>query len=335
MRTKTFWLGTACAVALAASSAVAAPAASGESLPPGLSIIASGLAAPTHIAFGRHHDLYAANIGSGSITRSDLRTGATTTVRSGLGFSPGVAVGEHGQVLFTASQGKIESGATAAGVFAVTRAGTRQVGDTLAWELAHNPDGQQLAGDSTSNPYSVLALDDRIIVADAGANDLLVIGRKGVRRTLTVFPVIHDGPDCSVRPENGGIGTGCDPTPTDVELGPDGFLYVSGLSGEAAGQGRIYKVNPRSGAIVRTWSGLPPLTGIAVARDGTIYAVAPDLALLTGGTGADTSAVLRIKHGTVTRAFVPVPTDVEVNRGVVAVASFAGLVFAVDKSAFH
>jgi sugar lactone lactonase YvrE len=293
------------------------------------------LAAPTHIAFGRHRDLYAANIGTGSITRTNLRSGVTTTVASGLGFTPGVAVGEEGRVVFTASQGDIEAGASAAGVFTVRGTKTRQVADTLAWEVAHNPDGQQLAGDSTSNPYSVLALDDRTIVADAGANDLLVVGRNGVRRTLTVFPVIHDGPDCSVRPENGGIGTGCDATPTDVEMGPDGYLYVSGLSGGAAGQGRIYKVNPRSGAIVRTWDGLPPLTGIAVAHDGTIYAVAPDLAALNGAPVPDTSAVLRIKHGSVTRAFVPVPTDVEISRGMVAVASFAGLVFSVDRSAFH
>ena len=335
MRVTTTVLGTACAVALAASGAVAAPAANGGGLPPGLSIIAGGLAAPAHIAFGPKHQLYAANIGSGSITRTDLRSGATTTVASGLGFSPGVAVGEGGRVVFSASQGDIEAGATAAGVFSVRRGQTRQIGDTLAWEKAHNPDGQQLAGDSTSNPYSVLVVDDRTIVADAAGNDLLVLGPKGVRRTLTVFPVIHDGPDCSVRPENGGVGTGCDATPTDVELGPDGYLYVSGLSGEAAGQGRIYRVDPRTGAIVRTWTGLPPLTGIAVAHDGTIYAAAPDLALLNGGPGPDTSAVLRIRHGVVTSAYVPVPTDVELGDGRIAVSSFAGVVFAVDRGAFH
>lgn len=334
MRHRTLALGAACALSLAATT-LTAPAASGDGLPPGLSIIAGGLAAPAHIAFGPKHQLYAANIGSGAITRTDLRTGATTTVASGLGFSPGVAVGEEGRVVFTASQGDIEAGATAAGVFTVRGSKVRQVADTLAWEVAHNPDGQQLAGDSTSNPYSVLALDDRTIVADAAGNDLLVVGRNGVRRTLTVFPVIHDGPDCSVRPENGGVGTGCDATPTDVELGRDGFLYVSGLSGGAAGQGRIYKVNAKSGAIVRTWSGLPPLTGIAVARDGSIYAVAPDLAVLNGSPTPDTSAVLRISHGTITRAFVPVPTDVEIDRGLVAVASFAGVVFSVDRSAFH
>jgi len=335
MRTRTVWLSALSVAALAATTAVSAPAASGGALPPGLTVVASGLAAPAHIAFGPHHTLYAANIGSGTITRSDLRTGATTTVRGGLGFSPGVAVGEDGHVFFTASQGDIEAGASAAGLFRVTRSGTRAVADTLAWETAHNPDGQQLAGDSTSNPYSVLALDDREIVADAGANDLLVVGRRGVRRTLTVFPVIHDGPDCSVRPENGGIGTGCDPTPTDVELGPDGFLYVSGLSGGAAGQGRIYKVNVRSGAIVRTWDGLPPLTGIAVAHDGTIYAAAPDLAVLNGAPGPDTSAVLRIRHGVVATAYVPVPTDVEIGHGMVAVSSFAGVVFSVSSAAFH
>ena len=328
MHLRTIWISALSAAALAAATMVAAPAASGTALPPYLHVVASGLDSPTHIAFGPGNTLYAANIGDGTdghITRSDLRTGTTSTLLADLGFSPGVDVQGNGNVLITSSLGNPETGVSAARLMKVNAAGRSWVkADTLAWELAHNPDGQSQTVDSTTNPYSVLALPGRTIVADAGANDLLEVRANGAVRTLTVFDVIHDGPDCSVRPENDPGTTGCDPTPTDVEMGPDGYLYVSGLSGEAQDQGRIYRVDPTTGEIVRTWSGFPPLTGIAVAPDGTIYVT----------TLFFDNSVIRIRDGVMTKAFVPVPSDVEVGHGKVLVASFAGMVFSIDDGAF-
>lgn len=328
MRLRTIWISALSAAALAAATMVAAPAASGVTFPPYLHVVASGLDSPTHIAFGPGNTLYAANIGDGStghITVSDLSKGTTRTFLSDLGFSPGVDVQGDGNVLITSSLGSPETGVSAARLMKVNPAGRTWVkADTLAWELAHNPDGQSQLVDATTNPYSVLALPGRTIVADAGANDLLEVRANGAVRTLTVFGVIHDGPDCSVRPENDPGTTGCDPTPTDVELGPDGYLYVSGLSAEAEDQGRIYKVDPATGHIVKTWTGFPPLTGIAVAHDGTIYAASLFF----------DNSVIRIQGDTITKAFVPVPSDVEIGHGMVLVASFAGVVFSIDGSAF-
>ena len=330
MRHRTTWISTLSAAALAAATVLAAPAATGDQLPPYLGVVASGLHGPTHIAFGPGNSLYAANIGDetgpGGITRSDLAKHTTSTLVGDLGFSPGVDVQGNGNVLITSSLGNPETGVSAARLMKVNAAGRTWVkADTLAWELAHNPDGQSQAVDSTTNPYSVLALPGRTIVADAGANDLLEVRANGAIRTLTVFPVIHDGPDCSVRPENDPGTTGCDPTPTDVELGPDGYLYVSGLSGEAEGQGRIYQVNATTGEIVKVWTGFPPLTGIAVAPDGTIYAA----------TLFFDNSVIRIQGDTITKAFVPVPSDVEWGHGMLLAASFAGLVFSVGADGFH
>jgi sugar lactone lactonase YvrE len=326
MRHRSVMISALSVAALAATAAVAAPAAQGEPLPPGLSVVASGLTNPTHIAFGPGNSLYAADIGTGSVVKINLGSGTSTTFASGLGFSPGVDARGNGTVFMTSTLGSPEEGTPPARLLRGNAAGrTWLAADTLAYELAHNPDGQSQAVDAKSNPYSVLALPGRTIVADAGANDLLEVRANGAIRTLTVFPVIHDGPDCSARPENDPGQTGCDPVPTDVEMGPDGFLYVSGLSAEAEGQGRIYKVDATTGAIVRTWTGFPPLTGIAVAPDGTIYA-----ATLFFG-----NSVIRIQGDTVTSAVVPVPSDVEVGHGMVLAASFAGLVFSIDPSAFH
>jgi len=320
---RSIW-GTAAATLALGVTALAstAPVHAAPQLPPGLTVLAGGFEQPLHIAFGEDDTLVVADAGTGSITSVRLRSDRRRVLASGLGFSPGVDVNEDSGVWATSTLGNPEFGAPPARLVRIGGHGSVTVkADTLAWEVAHNPDGQSQAVDTLSNPYGVLALEGRTIVADAGANDLLEVRPDGRVRTLTVFPTFTDG-ECATRPENDPGTFGCDAVPTDVEMGPDGFLYVSGLGGFA--QGHIYKVNARTGAIVRTWGGLPPLTGLAVARDGSIYAAS---------FVADT--VLRITATGVTSAVVPAPTDVELHHGTVAVASFAGAVFAVAPSAFH
>jgi streptogramin lyase len=109
--------------------------------------------------------------------------------------------------------------------------------------------------------------------------------------------------------------------PTDVEMGPDGYLYVSGLGAEVIGH--IYKVNARTGAIVETWGDLPPLTGIDVARDGTIYVAS-----------LFTNQVFRISRTGVEVAEIPAPADVELGHGMVLVSSLTGSIFKVHRNAF-
>ncbi len=322
MRRSRLWGGTVVSTVVACTALVSVPAANAGGLPPGLTIVAAGFVQPTHVSFGQDNTLYVADIGTGTVSRVDLTHGSTRVLAAGLGFSPGVDVRDD-TVFATSTLGNPELGSPPARLVRISEHGRVTVAaDTLAWELAHNPDGQSQAVDSTSNPYGVLALPGRTIVADAGANDLLEIRRNGSVRTLTVFPTFTDG-ECATRPENDPGTFGCDAVPTDVEIGRDGYLYVSGLG--AFAQGHIYKVDARTGAIVRTWGGLPPLTGLALGRDGTIYA-----------SSLVTDTVLRIHGDDVTSAFVPAPTDVEISRhGQLVVASFAGVVFGVDASAFH
>ena len=63
--------------------------------------------------------------------------------------------------------------------------------------------------------------------------------------------------------------------PTDVELGPDGWLYVSSLpggpeDGSLGAQGRVYKVNPETGE-VGCRQGIGQRGQPAVAGDGDVY----------------------------------------------------------------
>lgn len=308
----------ATAVAIPGPAAAAAP----PPLPPGVTVLAGGLLNPAHLTFDRRGSLFVADVATGSITRISPRTGTTSVVAGDLGLTAGVDVDSHGRVFATSTLGNPETEVAPARLVRINRDGSAIVtADLLAWELAHNPDGQGQSSDSVSNPYAVLALPDRVIVADAAANDLVEVRANGRMRTLTVFPNFTDG-ECATRPQNDPGTFGCDAVPTDVEMGPDGYLYVSGLGSFA--QGHIYRVNARTGKIVRTWGGLPPLTGLAVAKNGTIFAAS-----------FPTDTVLRIHCGDVTTSSVPAPTDVALDRGMIAVSSFAGAVFRVDPSAFH
>jgi hypothetical protein len=65
-----------------------------------------------------------------------------------------------------------------------------------------------------ANPYAVLALPDRLYVADAGANTLNLVRPNGSDQILAYFPnnVIADA------------------TPTCIAKGPDGALYIGTLA---------------------------------------------------------------------------------------------------------
>ena len=67
-----------------------------------------------------------------------------------------------------------------------------------------------------------------------------------------------------------------EPVPTDVELGPDGWLYVSSLpggpeDGSLGAQGRVYKVNPKSGKVKLVADGFISTVDVAVASNGDVY----------------------------------------------------------------
>lgn len=153
--------------------------------------------------------------------------------------------------------------------------------DLLQYELVVNPDRQtqvdanNVPVDSLSNPYSVLVQEDRILVADAGANAVLSIDRHSGKISTFFLPPLVTGGACAGAENNPASDkypatVGCDPVPTGVTTGPDGRIYVSTLGALTPGAGRVYVLNS-DGKEVRRITGLNPLTGIVVDCEGTVY----------------------------------------------------------------
>lgn len=255
-------------------------------------LVAGGFLAPLQLAEGRAgRSIYVTDPFLGQVTRVDLSRSATSTATVPIDLESPAAVAVRGKRLWVVGT---DDGGTRALAARVGAGGElRSVVDLLAFERRANPDrqlvvtpqdvpvppGQEPEGDAESNPYDVLAHRGGIIVVDAGANALIRIDAKGRPSVLTAFPLITTGDCATVRQQlvGGGTAVGCDPVPTGIARGRDGYLYVSGLGAFAAGQ--VWKVHPRTGRIVANLTaGLPPappLTDIAVGDDGAVYAASP------------------------------------------------------------
>lgn len=135
-----------------------------------------------------------------------------------------------------------------------------------------------------THPYSSLATHDGIYIADAGANAILRVGYDGTVSTVAVLPPtapllvtaeLAAGagfPSCSA-----GHNYRFEPVPTDVELGQDGWLYVTSLPGgpedaSLGARGAVLRVNTHNGHIKTVATGFVGTTGLAIDPDsGTIY----------------------------------------------------------------
>lgn len=188
----------------------------------------------------------------------------------------------------------------------------KKVADLLAFEKAKNPDRKvsygaqgldqscldQLAdvppelgvlphhGVVESHPYAVASTRKAYYVADAGANDILRVTRKGKVSVVAVLPPFtrpitaedvagdpstteDDLPDCLV-----GHSYVSEPVPTDVEVGPRGRLYVTTLPGGlglGGPFGSLYRIDPRTKRVRVVMSGLVSPTGIAVTPKGDVF----------------------------------------------------------------
>ncbi|HYO18876.1 MAG TPA: ScyD/ScyE family protein [Dermatophilaceae bacterium] len=145
------------------------------------------------------------------------------------------------------------------------------------------PTGDSYPGAVDSNPYAVAVLPHGgVVVADAGGNTLVRVSRSGEVSTLAVLPPrpvtvtaeIAAGvgvPTCTV-----GFDYNFDPVPTDVEVGPDGMLYVSLLpggpeDGSLGARGSVFRVNPWNGKVKEIATGFLGAVDLAVDDDGTVY----------------------------------------------------------------
>lgn len=257
--------------------------------------IASGLSNPRGIAIAPNGALYVVEAGSGGPgpcipspvppprTRCFGLTGAVTKILPDGGFkrvvtglpsmalADGTAEGGPARLSFQGAAAYVTMGLggnpaavrTALGgqgdlfgtLLRVTPSGQYQVvGDIAAHEATTNPAG----GAVDSNPYGVVALTGRRVIADAGANALIEARADGSTRTFAVPPALTGGREA---------------VPTSVTEGPDGALYVGLLTGFPffRGSASVLRIASDGSGITTYAAGFTAIVDIAFDAGGALY----------------------------------------------------------------
>lgn len=310
--------------------APAEPAASAATTP-----IAEGLTSPLQIATTDHGEILVGQSFAGtlSVVRRD---GSVRDLLTVPGESvTGVAPGPFGSVLFTQTVEDQSARVRYRDVFG----GVHTLANTFRFEERHNPDSvntygfedisaqcaaelppdigpPSYEGGINSNPYALLPTLFGVIVADAGANAVLLIDWAGRVHVLAVLPpqpgvVTADAaaelglPECAI-----GLTYLSEPVPTDVEMTYTGDLLISTLAGGISA-GSVYRLNPFTGSLRQMATGFAGAANLAIGPNGTVY-----VSELFGGR------VSRIVNGGPELvAEVPEPAALEWNRGRLIVGS--------------
>jgi sugar lactone lactonase YvrE len=139
------------------------------------------------------------------------------------------------------------------------------------FEAANNPDRGQPGSVPDTNPNSVDASRGRVVVADAGGNDVLGIrARRASVLALIPFGSAPPPPGTTLPPGTTEIPV--QPVPTSVVRGPDGALYVGQLTGFPFPEGaaNVWRVAPGQQPRVFA-SGFTQITDIAFDARGRLY----------------------------------------------------------------
>lgn len=286
---------------LGAGSAVApAHSVQADQEAPRSTIVAKGLLSPLSLAVSRNGSVYVTQNFGGMLMRIDPGQEPELVYAARKKGTEVGAVSEHrGSLRFATTKGRKTF------LWGIGGNGRAvKLADLGAFEQTKNPDGDvsygfedldpacsaqipeevpaAYTGIVESHPYATAIKGGTTYVADAAGNDILSVSPSGKVEALAVLPPVPvvvtsqmaEGsglPACTV-----GKTYNFEPVPTDVELGPDGKLYVSTLTGgpedgSTGAQSKVYKVNRRSGAVSLVAEGLVSAVGLAVARNGDIY----------------------------------------------------------------
>jgi len=291
---------TACALTMTAAPAFAGDGdRGGHGNQDPIKVIATGLAGPLQLADGGGSSLLVTQAFAGEITKVNVRTGEKTAIISGaMGASgatrignkiafvtgvpgPGAAADSSATARLVPSPPMAEPPDEASLYVAKSGQAPTKLADLMEYELANNPDGQTqfdpngVPYDALSNPFSVIPDRSRggfAIVADGGGNDVLRVNARGKVSTFFVPPLVTSG-ECATRPNNGDDPFGCDPVATGLAYGPRNTVFLATLSGEAAGQGRVYILDGRGeeAKVLKVIKGFNSPTGVAVDNRGNMY----------------------------------------------------------------
>ncbi|MCP2365965.1 glucose/arabinose dehydrogenase [Agromyces flavus] len=331
------------ALAAVATPAVAAPRGPKPPSPGDTVTLAEHLVTPLTFDVTPNGTLYVGQDFAGLLTK--VTKGAPETLATGPGIAAVSTLGDV--VIWGEREGDMEQ-VLASRLMQRAADGTVSSIDVLAWEQANNPDAdaeygfRDLAPDCLeqippfllpfvgphggaidTHVYGALALKGVTYVADAGANAVLAVDPAGEISTVAVLPpsslIATDSlaaafglPTCVVGHE-----FITEPVPTDVEMGRDGWLYVTSLPGgpedESSGaRGAVYRVNPDTGEVQLYASGFAGATGVAVAPNGNVF--------VTELFGGKVSVIT--KRGEVsTFAELPSPAGVEWQSGRLVVST--------------
>ena len=254
-------------------------------------VVMQGLENPRGLAFGPDGALYATEAGTPITTGASTpslsvrgqtyyygTTGAISRLAAGVQsrvltalpmlFSPtsGEIAGAHGigfnaagDLYYTVGLGANPAQRTAAmtGLGLLMRlpaaGGAPQVvADISAFEGTNNPDG----GAIDTNPYQLAVLSDRVVIADAGANDVVQTTFAGTTSLVSILPAMPAGGDA---------------VPTGVAVGPDGALYATQLTSVPfpVGSAGIYRLG--SSAPVKIAAGFTNAIDLKFGPDGLLY----------------------------------------------------------------
>ena len=225
-------------------------------------------------------------------------------------------------------------------LFRASAGAVREVADLWAYEQAANPDQVWNTGPVPveSNPFDVTVLNGgRALVADAAANDILMVEANGTVDWVAVLTPISAG--------------GPQPVPTSIAIGPDGGYYVGELTGFPAtpGLSRVWRIEPGSRHVLcpstacsLVASGFTSIMDLAFGLDGTLYVVEFDEASWLGVEGngfvktpaGGTVNACNVITGScsVTASGLSLPTAITVSRdGAVWVAEHAPMLFAASQ----
>jgi hypothetical protein len=273
---------------------------SGSPPAPTIETFATGLTAPWGIDTGPYGSVFVAESGTGNIVKywqGEQRTIATTQPGlTDVAFDSWWAVSHLvGAPMEPGGPGNTLGRAFLDGTLV-------SESDIGAFEAANNPDQGQTyglvdppancavppelaayTGRVDSNAYGLLALDNGTrYVADAAGNDILKVGWNGELSVVAVLPPIEKTLPAELETDTGSIALpAClvgapylaEPVPTGVVKGPDGWLYVTGLTGapEVPGTGVVFRVNPWTGES-RVWQdGLTSAVDLSFDNWGRLY----------------------------------------------------------------